>query len=662
MPPSRFTLSIDLSTLDHLGLNLYSNVPAVLSEAVANAWDADAENVAIAIDRAAKTITITDDGCGMSASEINEKYLRIGYRRREAGLARTPRFDRDVMGRKGIGKLSLFSIADRIQVESAKRDLKPDGKFGSVSERNGFVLDAAAIKSHIKDEDGRVDYQPPEVPTAELTVRRGTKIILSELKGNRASRDKDLRRRLARRFSVIGAKHHFAVRVDRTPITIADRAQFDSVQFMWYFGDQGKECAEVSKADKKLKLSGAIDGEDGYEVTGWIGTYDERKNIEDGANSIVVLSRGRLVQEDILRELPEAGLFTKYLSGELNADFIDLTELQDIATSDRQRIFEEDPRYQVLRDFAERVLRDIKAKWTQWRQDKAIDRAGEMSEGLRKWIAGLTPDQRGYAKKLFARIETIPIKDDADRRELYRQSVLAFETLSWRGELDKFVRLAEDGDAETLVRALGSLDDVERARYFDIAKGRLTVIEKLESVKETALERVLQEFIFDHLWLLDPSWERGSVDAKLEARVGTEWAKETAKLSREERDQRLDIKLRAAPGRHVIIELKKYSASPKFGDLIEQVQRYRNVVQRIVDQEYPDEEANIDSIVILGKLPTWWRGDAKNRAAFDSQAAKVITYSQLLLDAKKRYRDFLEVQDDLGRLHSLLRDLEKPLP
>ena len=45
----KFTMSLSLNVLNHLGINLYSNVPAVLSEIVANSWDADAENVTIAI-------------------------------------------------------------------------------------------------------------------------------------------------------------------------------------------------------------------------------------------------------------------------------------------------------------------------------------------------------------------------------------------------------------------------------------------------------------------------------------------------------------------------------------------------------------------------------------------------------------------------------------
>lgn len=44
-----YKMSISLNVLNHLGIGLYSNIPAVLSEIVANAWDADAENVQIEV-------------------------------------------------------------------------------------------------------------------------------------------------------------------------------------------------------------------------------------------------------------------------------------------------------------------------------------------------------------------------------------------------------------------------------------------------------------------------------------------------------------------------------------------------------------------------------------------------------------------------------------
>ena len=79
----KYTMTIDLNVLNHLGLNLYSNVPAVLSEVVANAWDADATRVDIKI--AQDRIIIADDGHGMSEADINQKYLNVGYEKRKGG-------------------------------------------------------------------------------------------------------------------------------------------------------------------------------------------------------------------------------------------------------------------------------------------------------------------------------------------------------------------------------------------------------------------------------------------------------------------------------------------------------------------------------------------------------------------------------------------------
>ena len=47
---------------------------------MANAWDADAELVTMAIEP--KRITIEDDGIGMTLKQINERFLSVGYNKR----------------------------------------------------------------------------------------------------------------------------------------------------------------------------------------------------------------------------------------------------------------------------------------------------------------------------------------------------------------------------------------------------------------------------------------------------------------------------------------------------------------------------------------------------------------------------------------------------
>jgi HSP90 family molecular chaperone len=100
--PRELVMTISLNALEHLGLNLYSNIPAVLSEIVANAWDADAKLVTITIDKGSDTITIEDNGTGMDRDGVIDRFLAVGFKRREEMGEKTPG-GRRPMGRKGIG-------------------------------------------------------------------------------------------------------------------------------------------------------------------------------------------------------------------------------------------------------------------------------------------------------------------------------------------------------------------------------------------------------------------------------------------------------------------------------------------------------------------------------------------------------------------------------
>ena len=76
MPDPIYRMRLSLNVLEHLGLNLYSNVPAVLSEVVANAWNADARTVRVTLDPDAETIMIQDGGIGMTREDINKRFFQ----------------------------------------------------------------------------------------------------------------------------------------------------------------------------------------------------------------------------------------------------------------------------------------------------------------------------------------------------------------------------------------------------------------------------------------------------------------------------------------------------------------------------------------------------------------------------------------------------------
>jgi len=151
----KYTMSLSLNVLNHLGINLYSNIPSVISEIVANSWDADAKNVDINIDN--NEITISDDGCGMTCDDINDHFLRVGYQKRTEMKA-SPTFSRPFMGRKGIGKLSMFSIAKEVDVISQRT-------VGNDTVISALRMDVDKIAASINNENSNAekDYHPEEL-------------------------------------------------------------------------------------------------------------------------------------------------------------------------------------------------------------------------------------------------------------------------------------------------------------------------------------------------------------------------------------------------------------------------------------------------------------------------------------------------------------------
>jgi len=643
----RYTLTIDLPTLQHL-VNLYSNVPAVLSEVVANAWDADATRVDIVLDSRRRRIEIRDDGHGMNDSDANAFFLKVGYRRRDAGRDRSPRFKRSVMGRKGIGKLALFAIADIIEVRSVTT-------LGRKRQKSGFVLNRADIERAIHN---RTDYHPTPLATSVITHRSGTLLVLRKLRKNVKLAEQALRKRVARRFSVLATKHTFSVRVNGTPISVKDRGYLKKLQYLWTLGSADKDMLKACKSiEQQEELSDIVDAELGYRARGWVGTFDERKNIEPGNNSIVVLARGKLVHEDLLGDLPEGGIYTKYIIGEIEADFIDLDNREDIMTSDRQRIREDDPRFSKLRDFVhKKVLKQIESKWRDWRRDDAEKRALAIP-AVKDWVSTLTHDRRTHARKLFQRIESLRIEDEQDRRELYRYGILAFEKLVLKDRLSLLEKFESEQDFALLRSIFVDIDELEAFEYYHIVKGRMEVLTKFARIVPSAKERVIQEHIFEHLWLLDPSWERASTDARMEQKVTTAFEKADKKLTQDERDARLDIRYRTAAGKHIIIELKKYRVTVKATALVEQSRKYRSALSKCLANSYPNETHHIEIICILGQPPTPGREGSENEKMLGAVDARFITYDTLIKQTKSSYADYLDKAREIQRIVQIVDSL-----
>jgi hypothetical protein len=327
--PRELVMSISLSALEHLGINLYSNIPAVLSEIVANAWDADSHNVALTIDKSLEKITIEDDGVGMDRDAVIDRFLAVGFKRREE-LGETTPLGRKPMGRKGIGKLSIFSVARVAEVYTIH------GK-----ERTAFAMDREVIRKAISGKTQK-PYKPKELSAWPSDLKRGTRIVLSGLSTSLSGMTVEgLKRRVARRFAVIGSKFDFGVTVNGLTIGPEDRAYHNSIEYLWTYGMQ----TEFVKTCKKLARpyedrSEAIKAElqkSGINLSGWIGTVSSPSQLKDeegdNLNRLAIFMRGKMAQEDILDEFGQKEIYADYVIGELHCEELDLDDQGDIATS-----------------------------------------------------------------------------------------------------------------------------------------------------------------------------------------------------------------------------------------------------------------------------------------------------------------------------------------
>lgn len=644
-----YRMTVDLNVLDHLGINLYSNIAAVLTEAVANAWDADAQSVEITINSDAEWIEIVDDGIGMTVADMNEKYLRVGYRRREEDdtHGRTTAKGRQVMGRKGLGKLSLFSIANLIDVQSAK-----DGQS------HGLRMSVDGIHKSVENKEPF--YRPDPLPAGEVTVTKGTKIVLRDIKRQRLGRGAAaLRKRLARRFSVIGALHDFSITIDGQPITTDDRGDLPIVQFLWTMGEFEPEPASIPKVLERETLPHRFDGWDAtWSVDGWIGTARLPKQLDSedagNLNGIVVFARGRLFHENILDKVNDGRLYTKYLTGQIEADFLDEDDEPDIATSDRQRVQEDDPRYAQLLAFLRSRLTQVEKRWTEWRRKHEVDKAKETSPALAEWFETLPEGFRKSAETLIAKLSALPVDEDEDRKLLYRHGILAFERMRIRGSTEEFV--ASIHNVDQLLTVLADRDFLEASLYRDIVKSRLDAIKDFqEIVDEDAKEKVLQQYLFDHLWLLDPAWERATDSEIMESRLTAEGVI-IDDLTEKERLGRVDIAYRTNAGKHIIVELKKAGRKMKLLELQEQGQTYVDKLRKILLAQ-EENAPNIEVVFVVGKPLDDEKDNperVKNSMAAISPGSRIVHYNSLIAGAQTAYSGYLKKSRELDRLENIV--------
>jgi hypothetical protein len=660
--PVPLTLNIDQNVLNHLGIGLYSSAPAVLTELVANAWDAEATEVHIDLNHAEKTIVIKDNGHGMNAQSIQSKFLTVGYARREKEMTdKSQNGKRRVMGRKGIGKLSMFSLANRIDV------FTNDGASGLID----ASIDINELKENIRL--GKVYELKDAERGLAPELDTGTVLVLRQIVRDIGTTASYLIERIARRFSVIGTNHNFNVVVNGHTIGPRDRGFHSDIQLLWYFDDAAHgeiaalatSIAKIGTSPCERMLARQVDVADPrIAIRGYIATVGKPKmlrSLDANLNGISIFARGRLFQEDILGEIGNSKVFNNYIVGEVHADFLDDDDV-DRATASREAIKHDDPRYVALRSFLASRLAEVEHDWDDWRRQLGYKQSEEPNEVILEWLSQIkNPLERKLAEKLVTNISNTRLGNDdeeAARQKalLYRTAVVGFEKLRARSELDRLDSVRDVLSPE-FAAIFASLNDIEETYYHDITTSRMEVIEHFQGiVDDEELEKVAHEYLFNNLWLLDPTWGRVTGSEETEKVL-------TEELRRIDPDSevgaRLDITFRTGSGKCVIVELKRPGKIVPFDTLLSQGRKYRNAVKGWIET-HPDAfgfrglTPPIDLFFLVSKSPMLSEDDEKSLDAYNG---KVLTNNGLIVNARKSYEEYLQVHGKMSRIDEFISRL-----
>ncbi|EDM83431.1 ATP-binding protein [Limnobacter sp. MED105] len=605
-------LKFDPNTIEHLGVSLYSQLPSVLSELISNSWDADATTVKVdflTLENR-KEISIRDDGHGMTFEELNKNYLVIGRNRRLSGTPTTPK-GRKPIGKKGLGKLSVFGICNSVVVRSVK--------FGKA---NQFILDLEKIKSSTHN-----SYHPTIIEKdIETTDPDGTQITLKDVRRKSSFNIEEMIISISKKFTVLDQFKLIFLENGSNPKQVLNEDKFKGMksQFTWEF--PSKEFGE----DYSYFNS----------ITGKIIT-SETPIKDTEMRGIYLASRGKIVNSASFFGLRDNDQFHNYITGYLHIDFIDDLD-KDLISTDRHSLNWEYDVTKELQVYLKKVIRDIGSEWRKKRQKLKLDQIKlEKNLDIEKWQSSLPK----YEKELSSQIIN-PILEDNNISSEGASSIIGgvidkFNNETFKRYASDIANISRDEDIPKLLDLMNQWKSIETKQFKDLACSRVEVIKQFEEHIKNDTKEVptLHNFLKKFSWLLDPRI--------LEFRDEVTYSsllKETFPNSElEEKNRRIDFLCSNALGEILyVIEIKKskYKVDHK---ALEQAYEYGS----FLTNKYASSTgfSKVVCFVVGGEKSDDYNFKSKERTYMNSGEVFVKTYRELLEQSKEYHKEFIDAYD-----------------
>lgn len=359
-----YNINVDPRILELLGPNLYTNIYYVLAELIANAYDADAKNVYIISNK--DDIRIEDDGHGMSYDNGDiKKFLNVaGVSRTNENESFSRSGERRKMGRKGVGKLAALSVSESVDIMTICN-----------GEKSGFVLARRPNEGNklapIEDDNISFCY----------IQNSGTAIVMRNPQYRLHKSLDAIKRNLLKIFPLVddnfkihiirGKEEEIVEKFDENiakelcSLIILGEQHADLLNYVPdYFPKHRSDLVE--KRDEysvplTIKDNNGNEHEYNLQIEGWIGAYKttrgRKSEVTDFPDNFISLYANKKMGEfNILPIVGQNKLNEVYIVGQLYVDLFELSELPDMALSNRQGYKSDDIRYETVIKYVREIL------------------------------------------------------------------------------------------------------------------------------------------------------------------------------------------------------------------------------------------------------------------------------------------------------------------
>ncbi len=621
----RLRMTVAGRFIDLLGHQMYGGPVQAVAEFVANAWDADSKRVEVSVSEDPKEegaeIKVRDYGEGMDFDELTKRYLTVGYeRRKERG--ETTDSDRLVMGRKGIGKLAGFGIAEDIVLRAVKDKWVVQ-----------FTLNYTDLKS--KTEIGGFEFDP-EVDEAS-DEEDGVTVILKNLKLERKINIQSFKRSISRRFALTTELMEIVVNGENiTKEDLPFEHRTPSEDGMW--------------ADEDIEGFGS--------VSYWFGfSNDTIKDPE--LRGVSVFARDRIAQTTPFFFNLAGGINgqvgLEYLTGQVKANELDAA-VDHIATP-RQMVNWQFRNAPILEKWGQDKVKELCSKWKKRRIEKNLAKFKHDYSEYYPRINALASQEKKDVMAALERIAGLEHVEEEDFRTIADSLVRGVERESVKKIIMGINAVSEDALPE-LYEAIKEWDIISAVAIAEVVTGRIEIIRQFKRhIDERLPEKApgeqpdMQKFIAEYPWLLGQQYadltpagfyhEKG-VDKWIEdvlKEVDKEYAREDEREGR-----RFDLLCIKNEWQVLVLELMR----PKLPLDYNHVMRLNRYVTRIQT-----------AIIEMGTTPEF-----KNKTVYglliaddiakDSslggtmqalrQSLDVITWDGLFVKVEAGYKDILKIQ------------------